>query len=83
MQVILKQRVEKLGVAGEVVNVKPGYARNYLIPQGIAYEATDANLKRIEREKVQFEKRAGEARAGDADDVRCPGPPGLEHLVRV
>src|SRR5690606_10898489 len=60
MQVILKQRVEKLGVAGEVVNAKPGYARNYLIPQGIAYEATDANLKRIEREKVQFEKRAGE-----------------------
>lgn len=60
MQVILKQRLENLGQPGEVVNVKPGYARNYLIPQGFAYPATDANLKRIEREKVQIEKRADE-----------------------
>ncbi|MQA90042.1 MAG: 50S ribosomal protein L9 [Gemmatimonas sp.] len=60
MQVILKQRLEKLGQPGEVVSVKPGYARNYLIPQGIAYEATDANLRRIEREAAQIEKRASE-----------------------
>jgi large subunit ribosomal protein L9 len=58
MQVILKERLENLGHAGEVVNVKPGYARNYLIPQGLAYAATDANLKRIERERGQLEKRA-------------------------
>ena len=60
MQVILKQRLENLGQPGDVVSVKPGYARNYLIPQGLAYPATDANLKRIEREKVQLEKRAAE-----------------------
>jgi large subunit ribosomal protein L9 len=60
MQVILKQRIEKLGQPGEVVSVKDGFARNYLIPQGIAYEATSANLRRIEREKVQLEKRENE-----------------------
>ena len=64
MQVILKERLENLGDAGEVVNVKPGYARNYLIPQGLAYEATEANLKRIERERVQGEKRAAAEREG-------------------
>ncbi len=58
MQVILRDRLENLGDAGEVVNVKPGYARNYLIPLGLAYEATDANLKRIERERAQVAKRA-------------------------
>ena len=66
MQVILKERLENLGDAGEVVNVKPGYARNYLIPQGLAYEATAANLKRIERERVQGEKRA----AAEREDAR-------------
>ena len=60
MQVILRDRLENLGNAGEVVNVKPGYARNFLIPKGLAYEATDANLKRIERERAQVVKRASE-----------------------
>ena len=60
MQVILRDRLENLGGAGDVVNVKPGYARNYLIPQGLAYPATDANVKRIEREKAQVVKRANE-----------------------
>jgi large subunit ribosomal protein L9 len=60
MQVILKQRMENLGQAGDVVTVKPGYARNYLIPQGFAYEATDANLRRIERERAQLQKRSEE-----------------------
>jgi len=60
MQIILKQRLENLGQAGEVVTVKAGYARNYLIPQGLAYEATDANLKRIERERAQTQKKASE-----------------------
>lgn len=63
MQVILKQRLENLGQAGDVVSVKPGYARNYLIPQGFAYEATDANLRRIEREQAQSHKKADEDRA--------------------
>jgi large subunit ribosomal protein L9 len=60
MQVILRGSLEHLGGAGDVVNVKPGYARNYLIPQGLAFEATDANVRRIEREKAQVVKRANE-----------------------
>ena len=55
MQVILRDALGKLGRAGDIVSVKPGYARNYLIPKGLAYEATDANVRRIEREKVQVE----------------------------
>lgn len=56
MQVILRERLENLGNAGEVVDVKSGYARNYLIPQGLAYEATAGNVRQIEREKAQREK---------------------------
>jgi large subunit ribosomal protein L9 len=63
MQVILRERLASLGNAGEIVSVKPGYARNYLIPQGLAYEANDSNLRRIEREKGQAQARAGEVLA--------------------
>jgi len=58
MQVILKQGMDHLGEPGDVVTVKAGYARNYLIPQGFAYAATDGNLKRIERERAQIGRRA-------------------------
>jgi len=58
MKLILKKNVEKLGEEGEVVDVKPGYARNYLIPQGLAYLASDANLERLEREREEAEERA-------------------------
>ncbi|MBT8478332.1 MAG: 50S ribosomal protein L9 [Gemmatimonadetes bacterium] len=51
VQVILRQVVDDLGDIGEVVDVRPGYARNFLIPHGIAYEATDANQKRFEEER--------------------------------
>lgn len=60
MQVILRERMEKLGNAGDVVQVKPGFARNYLIPQGLAYEATGTNIRRIEHERAQADKRAAE-----------------------
>lgn len=60
MQVILRDRLEKLGDAGEIVNVKPGYARNYLIPRGIAFEATAANLRQMERESTQVARREAE-----------------------
>jgi large subunit ribosomal protein L9 len=53
MQVILRERLDNLGNAGEVVDVKPGYARNYLIPQGLAYEATAGNVRRIESERAR------------------------------
>ena len=55
MEIILMQRVEKLGQMGDVVNVKPGYARNYLLPQNIAIRANKENLARFEAEKAQLE----------------------------
>ncbi|MEM8581105.1 MAG: 50S ribosomal protein L9 [Pseudomonadota bacterium] len=57
MQVILLERVAKLGQMGEVVDVKPGYARNYLLPQGKALNASDANIKQFEEQKAQLEAR--------------------------
>lgn len=58
MKVILKRTVENLGGPGEIVSVKPGYARNYLLPQGLAYEATGGNLRRVEEERLAAEERA-------------------------
>lgn len=60
MQVILRQRIETLGDAGEIVDVKPGYGRNYLIPQGLAYEATDANKRRLEAERARTAAKEAE-----------------------
>jgi|SRR5579862_9582412 len=51
MQVILKEDVHNLGKSGDLVNVKPGYGRNYLIPHGLAVIATEGNIKQIEHEK--------------------------------
>ncbi|WP_428266971.1 50S ribosomal protein L9 [Haliangium sp.] len=51
MQLILTKDVEHLGQAGELVKVKPGYGRNYLLPQGMAVLATSRNIKRLEHEK--------------------------------
>jgi large subunit ribosomal protein L9 len=65
VELILLQRVEKLGQMGEIVKVKPGYARNFLLPQSKAVRATKANRERFERERVQLEaqniKRRDEA----------------------
>jgi large subunit ribosomal protein L9 len=58
MKVILKADMENLGDAGQVVDVKPGYARNYLLPQGFAYEASAANLARIEEEQQKAQELA-------------------------
>ena len=57
MQVILLERVAKLGQMGEVVNVKDGYARNFLLPQGKAMRASEANIKSFEAQKAQLEAR--------------------------
>jgi len=56
IEVILREDIKTLGRAGEMVRVKPGYARNYLLPQGLAYEATEGNKKRV----------AGESKARDS-----------------
>ncbi len=55
MQIILLERIEKLGQMGDLVNVKPGYARNYLLPQGKALRANKANKERFESERSQRE----------------------------
>lgn len=70
IEVILREDIKTLGRAGEMVRVKPGYARNYLLPQGLAYEATEGNRKRIaaetrvraarnESERTEAERLAG------------------------
>ena len=55
VEVVLLQRVDKLGQMGEVVKVKPGYARNFLLPQKKALRATKANLARFEEQRAQLE----------------------------
>jgi large subunit ribosomal protein L9 len=55
VEVILRQAVENLGNPGDVVSVSNGYARNYLLPRGVAYQATEGNKKRISQEKARLE----------------------------
>ena len=62
MEIILRQAVENLGKPGDVVKVKSGYARNYLLPHGLAYEATPGNLKRIQQERARLEAAENERR---------------------
>lgn len=61
MEVILLQKIEKLGNLGDLVSVRPGYGRNYLIPQGKAVEANPENLARFETRRAELEKKAQEA----------------------
>lgn len=68
MEVILRQAVEKLGHPGDIVKVSPGYGRNFLLPRGLAYEATPGNRKRIEQERQRLES-AEEQRRGAAQEV--------------
>ena len=63
MQVILLERVAKLGQMGDVVDVKPGYARNYLLLQGKALTASQANIKAFEGQKAQLEARNLESKS--------------------
>ncbi|MEC9433050.1 MAG: 50S ribosomal protein L9 [Pseudomonadota bacterium] len=63
MEVVLLERVEKLGQMGDVVNVKPGFARNFLLPQGKALRATKGNIARFEAERAQLEARNLELKA--------------------
>lgn len=61
MELILREDVAKLGKAGDLVKVKDGFGRNYLLPQGLAYEATPGNKKRIEAEsKSRLARQAAE-----------------------
>ena len=63
MEVILREDVQSLGKAGQLVRVKPGYARNFLLPRGLAFEATEGNKKRINAEAKARATRAGAEKA--------------------
>lgn len=62
MELLLKKNVDKLGRIGDVVKVKKGYARNYLLPRGLATYVSSANLKQIEKEKIKMELQLKEER---------------------
>ena len=62
MQVILRSAVDKLGHPGDIVSVSPGFARNYLLPRGFAFEATEGNRKRISLENGRLEAAEAERR---------------------
>ena len=68
MEVILRQAVDNLGHTGDVVKVSPGYARNFLLPRGLAYEATTGNKKRLEQERSRLEAAENE-RNGKASEL--------------
>lgn len=86
MEVILREDVKSLGRAGDLVKVKPGYARNFLLPKGLAFEATAGNKKRIEAEgkartaRVASERAGAEALAAKlgALSISLPGKAGEE-----
>jgi large subunit ribosomal protein L9 len=63
MQIILTQDVENLGKAGELVSVRPGYGRNYLVPRGFAVSATVRNKNRLDHEKTLIERKVAKERA--------------------
>ena len=58
MKLILRKTVDRLGDQGDVVDVKAGDARNFLIPHGLAYSASDANLRRLGQERDEAEEQA-------------------------
>ncbi len=64
MQIILTQDVSNLGKAGDLVTVRPGYGRNYLVPRGLAVTATVHNKNQLEHERRAIEKRVAKERAG-------------------
>jgi large subunit ribosomal protein L9 len=68
IEVILREDIKTLGRAGDMVRVKPGYARNYLLPQGLAYEATEGNKKRIAAE-TRVKAARGQAERAEAERV--------------
>ncbi len=69
MELILLQKVTNLGGLGDKVRVKPGYGRNYLVPQGKAVPATAANIAEFEQRRADYEKKAAEL-LGDAEARR-------------
>jgi len=79
VQLILLQKVQNLGDLGELVNVKPGFARNYLIPQGKASMATEANMKMFEERKAELIAKEKDSLA--AANARAESIEGLEITI--
>ena len=76
MEVILREDVQSLGKAGQLVRVKPGYARNFLLPRGLAFEATEGNKRRIEAEsKARVAKASAEKAANEQLAAQLAGAP--------
>ena len=74
MQIILLEKMANLGSLGEVVKVKQGYARNYLIPQGKAKRATEASLKEFESRRAELERaQSDKLAAAEAEKARLDG----------
>ncbi len=74
MELILKEAISSLGLEGDVVTVKPGYGRNYLLPQGKAVQATAANLSLLEKDKAAIEaRRAREQRQAEETAKKISG----------
>ena len=80
MEIILRQDFEALGKVGDVVKVKDGYARNFLLPKGIAYMATEANKKKLQNElaaqnwRLERDRKKAEELAEKLNSVSCTIP---------
>lgn len=81
MEIILREDVQHLGKAGEVVKVRDGYARNYLLPHGLAYLATDGNKKRIVFEAQRVSKQRATER--DAAEVAAQALANVELVFKM
>lgn len=74
MEIILREDVQHLGKAGEMIKVKDGYARNYLLPKGLAYLATEGNRKRVTFEAERIARqRATEKQAAEGEAAKLAG----------
>ncbi|HEX9779156.1 MAG TPA: 50S ribosomal protein L9 [Geopsychrobacteraceae bacterium] len=70
MNIILKENVDGLGMIGDTVTVKPGYARNYLVPKGLALVANEGNVRELEHQKRQLSRKLEKART-DAEGIKA------------
>jgi large subunit ribosomal protein L9 len=80
-EVILRAEVEDLGHAGDVVEVAPGYARNYLLPQGLAYLANESNVHRVAQEKKRYQEKLQQEKVS-AEEIAA-AMTGLEFAFRM
>lgn len=83
MEVILRQAVDNLGHPGDVVTVSAGFARNYLLPRGFAYEATAGNKKRMEQERERLEAAETSRREAAEEVAKKLEPVSLTFSARV